>query len=187
MEMARLLRDRGEQVGPLVLLDSHMPAPASQHKMSAQDRAIIHSTNLRDQGPRYLLAWASDRFAWERDQLAKRMGWQDDKRDLAERRSQVILDATIAAMRRYRPHHYDGEAILFRPPLDERYRISGGRVLNARRELVRADNGWRRWLRDIVVHEVNAMPADHDGFVLEPHAQVIAKQLNAMLESAVYS
>jgi len=70
---------------------------------------------------------------------------------------------------------------LFRPKLDERYQLSGGRVANADREIVLHDNGWSPLVDSIDVHIV---PGDHDSMVLEPNVRVLATELRTIIEES---
>ena len=62
-----------------------------------------------------------------------------------------------------------GRVELFRPPLNQAYKISGDRYINEAYEFQLSDNGWGGYAGDLVVHEV---PGDHDSMVLEPNVRV---------------
>jgi thioesterase domain-containing protein len=177
--MARILRERGETVGGVFLLDSHVPVGPDVRHLSAADRATLHLTNLQRERTAYPIRWARERLNWETQQLILRLGLKVS--DAAERRSQAIFDAVQSAMDRYEPRVYDGPAVLLRPPLDRRYYISKGRILNLRRELVRPDNGWQRWVTKLTTVEINTEAADHEGMLREPHVHELVSRLEEHL------
>jgi thioesterase domain-containing protein len=74
-----------------------------------------------------------------------------------------------------------GNVALFRPPLDRRWKVSGGRWVSAQREYVLDDNGWTEWAPATQVFEV---PGDHDSMVLEPNVRVLAARLRRCIEAA---
>jgi thioesterase domain-containing protein len=71
--------------------------------------------------------------------------------------------------------------ILYRPPLDRRWKVTGGNWVNSGREYVFADNEWTPYAPQIEVVEV---PGDHDSMVLEPNVRVLAARLRAALAEA---
>jgi thioesterase domain-containing protein len=85
------------------------------------------------------------------------------------------------ALPRYRVQPWGGPAVLFRPPLDLRWQISGGRWVNRDRELVYPDNDWTRYMPKLRVFEV---PGDHDSMVLEPNVRVLARQMKDCIAAA---
>src|SRR5690606_10754008 len=85
------------------------------------------------------------------------------------------------ALARYQGAPYGGPVLMFRPKLQVHYRVSGGRLLNRDRCLVRAANGWTPYVPDFTVLEV---PGDHDSMVLEPHVRVMASHLREALMRA---
>ena len=88
-------------------------------------------------------------------------------------------------------HHYslptldlsvwDGPVALFRPPLDNRWKATGGRWINSGRDYVVADNGWTPWMPNLRVIEV---PGDHDSMVLEPNVRRLTSVLREILADA---
>ena len=71
--------------------------------------------------------------------------------------------------------------MLFRPALDRRWKVSGGRWVDSDREYVFEDNDWTRWAPATRVFEV---PGDHDSMVLEPSVRVLAARMRACIEAA---
>lgn len=176
-EMAQRLLADGEQVGALVLLDTPLP---QSPPLSSTDKMQIHWQRLRRQGPSYLTEWARNRIAWE---LKKRNGSARKNGEMhpAEFRSEAIKDAFYRALPKYRMRYFASTITLFRPKLEETYRLGPGRVLNSQREFVFHDNGWGAFADRVDVHEV---PGDHDSMVLEPNVRVLAQKLRACLTAA---
>ena len=177
-EMARQLRAAGEEVGLLVFLDTPLP---KSPPLSSVDKATIHLQRLAQRGPGYLASWVSNRVRWEMARLrrgAERNGHAEDPMHF---RSQEIEAAFRRSLDRYELLPFDGDATLFRPKLDESYRLAGNRVANAMRELVWTDNGWTPHVRALRVYEV---PGNHDSMVLEPNVRVLAARLRACILAA---
>ena len=145
------------------------------------DKATIHLQRLAQRGPGYLASWVSNRVRWEMARLrrgAERNGHAEDPMHF---RSQEIEAAFRRSLDRYELLPFDGDATLFRPKLDESYRLAGNRVANAMRELVWTDNGWTPHVRALRVYEV---PGNHDSMVLEPNVRVLAARLRACILAA---
>lgn len=177
LEMARLLRRNGEAVPLVVLFDTVNPAALTPLELS--DRVRIHLDGTRKGGLKYVTQHAKQRFAWELGRVRTALGARPEPpRDSALYRSEAVFKATEVAMKHYRPTYYDGAVVLFRPPLNRLYEVSGGRGVNDQRELVFPDGGWQHWVRTLEVHEVAGTPGDHDGFVLEPYVRDLATRLH---------
>lgn len=71
-----------------------------------------------------------------------------------------------------------GRTVLFRPPLDRRYAVTGGNWVSAAKEYVFADNDLTRFAPALQIVEV---PGDHDSMVLEPNVRVMAARLREMI------
>lgn len=107
---------------------------------------------------------------------AKR-AWRETLRDRAaapaeaahEFHNRAIEDAFRHAIGVYDLKPRQGRTILFRPPLDRRFAVTGGRFVSAAREYVFADNLWTPFAPGLEVVEV---PGDHDSMVLEPNVWV---------------
>ena len=66
--------------------------------------------------------------------------------------------------------------MLFRPPLDRRWQVSGGAWVSSAKEYVLPDNDLTRFAPALQVIEV---PGDHDSMVLEPNVRVLAAAMKA--------
>jgi len=180
-EMAQQLRGSGESVGLLAFLDTPLPWV---EPLSAVDKASIHLQRLSRSGLGYLTDWLRSRIRWELKRLrgTERNGAQEDPSNF---RSLEIEAAFRRALDCYPLKPYDGPITLFRPKLDEAYRLSGDRVANSMREIICPDNGWTEYCCELRVFET---PGDHDSMVLEPNVRVLAARLRAcILESETAS
>jgi len=173
-EMARQLEDAGEEVALVVLLDTPLPVRPA---LTRRDKALIKLQELRRKGPAYLREWAGNRLRWE----------------IEKRRAPVAINAATefdnakieAAFREavgvYALKPWDGPLVLFRPPLDRHWKVSGGRWVSAAREYVYPDNDWTRFAPRVQVVEV---PGDHDSMVLVPNVSVLAEQMKRFIDGA---
>jgi acyl transferase domain-containing protein/thioesterase domain-containing protein len=177
-EMAGQLLAQGEEIAALVLLDSMpsvIPAP------TRSDRLRIQLQRLAHQGPGYVAQWARNRIRWERERRERR---SRPTRELtpAEFRSEQIEAAFREALIHYRMPVHSGKVILFRPPLDTRHPLGGGRIANRRRELIDHANHWKPYVSGGI--DVRVVPGDHDSMVLEPSVRVLAARVRECLEDA---
>jgi len=172
LEMAHQLREAGEQVALLTLLDTPLPLRPA---LSRADKALIKLQEFRRKGPGYLREWWQARRDW-----AEAQSWASTAPE-ATPHNQMIEAAFRDALPHVRLRPYDGRVALFRPPLDRHWQVSGGRWVSEAREYVSPDNDWGRWMPALSVHEV---PGDHDSMVLEPNVRVMAATLNALIEES---
>ncbi|WP_291101821.1 type I polyketide synthase [Hydrogenophaga sp.] len=176
-EIARQLESAGEKVSLLVLLDTPLPTHPPINRI---DKTIIKLAELRKKGAGFLWTWALGRARWELDRLRNRHAPPVQPRT-NQLNNEAIQAAFLAALPRYKLHVWNGSAVLFRPPLDLRWKVSGGRWVSAEREYVHADNDWTRFMPALRVLEV---PGDHDSMVLEPNVRVMASLLKGCIEEA---
>jgi amino acid adenylation domain-containing protein len=180
LEMARTLKDAGEEVKLLAMLDSHLPEVRGT--LGVRDKAQIHIERIREEGSDYLREWARNKYAWELGRIRHQFGLSEaDAADPAQYRSEFVHQAIMYARSVYQPRFYDGHIVLFRPPLAARHQLGGGRVIDRDRSFLREDNGWRRMVRSVEIQELAAPPGDHDGFVLEPYVRDLARRLSPLL------
>ncbi len=176
-EMAQQLIADGEDVSMLLLLDTPLP---EANRAVFRDRVAIHLQSLKSQGSSYVSDWARGKLEWELEQLAKRFS-EPVEQEASEFHNDAIEAAFRAALGRYQIRPYDGSVILYRPKLDDVFRVGGGRMLNSEREYVYEDNGWSSLVKQVDVHEV---PGDHDSMVLEPNVRTMAALLRKHIEDA---
>ncbi|GAB1360920.1 hypothetical protein MASR1M32_01560 [Rhodobacter sp.] len=172
-EIARQLEAAGEEVPLVVLLDTPVPLRPA---LTRRDKALIKLAELRAKGPGYLLEWARARAEWKRLQ-AQPQATQGE----AAFNNAGIEAAFRAALPRYVMPQRDGATVLFRPPLDRRWQVSGGQWVSSAKEYVFADNDLTRFAPALQVIEV---PGDHDSMVLEPNVRVLAAGMKQAIEDA---
>ena len=177
LEMGRQLREAGEEVPLLVMLDT--PASLLPERLSLRDRLTIQTQRFQQQGARYLLEWAQSRVEWELGKLRRRFE-EPEEAPTTEFHDEAIEAAFRRALGRYAIPRWTGAIELFRPPLEEVHVLGEGRILNSEREYVHHDNGWGSHCDDVRVHVV---PGDHDSMVLEPNVRVLAATLRQLLEA----
>ena len=170
-EIARQLEEAGETVSLLALLDTPLPM---RPRLSRKDKALIKLDEFRKKGPAYLLEWLVNRWRWQhsRGQGAAppvQGGFQNA----------TIESAFRSALALYRMEPRAGRTVLFRPPLDRRWKVSAGNWVSAAREYVFPDNGLTPFSPMLQVIEV---PGDHDSMVLEPNVRVLAARLGSLLQ-----
>jgi acyl transferase domain-containing protein len=176
-EIAQQLEAAGEKVSLLVLLDTPLPM---RPLLSRVDKALIKLAELRKQGAGFVWDWARRRVAWELNRLRNKNAPPIEARQL-QLNNEAIQAAFLRALPRYRVQAWNGPAVLFRPPLDLHWKVSGERWVSAGREYVYADNDWTRHVPNLRVLEV---PGDHDSMVLEPNVRVMAALLRGCIEEA---
>ena len=144
----------------------------------SRDRALIKWQELRGRGIGFFAEWAGNRIAWELGKLRGR-----EEPDAPEHRfhDEAIEAAFRAALPLYDLQPWAGPLALFRPALDRRWKVSGGRWVDGAREYVFEDNDWTRWAPRTRVFEV---PGTHDSMVLEPNVRVLAARMRACIEAA---
>jgi acyl transferase domain-containing protein/thioesterase domain-containing protein/acyl carrier protein len=173
-EMARQLEEAGEVVSLLVLLDTPLPRRPA---LTRADKALIKLAELRAKGPAYVLDWARARWEWERQ---KRRA-PEATGGTAQFHNAAIEAAFREAIATYDLPARDGATVLFRPPLDRKWQVTGGRWVSAGKEYVLPDNDLTRFAAALQVVEV---PGDHDSMVLEPNVRVLAARLRSLIAEA---
>ncbi|WP_104491339.1 type I polyketide synthase [Paracoccus denitrificans] len=179
-EMARQLRAAGEEVAMLVMLDTPLPL---REPVGRKDRLMIRLGELREGGPGFVWKWLRDRVAYEfrRRSKAKAVEAEVGAQATGAFHDLAIEAAFLAALPKMRLSVWDGPVAMFRPPLDKRWKVTGGRWINSGRDYVVEDNGWTPWMPDLRVIEV---PGDHDSMVLEPNVRRLASVLREILRDA---
>ncbi|WP_134726282.1 type I polyketide synthase [Paracoccus luteus] len=175
LEIARELERRGQGVAHLVMLDTPLPMRAS---LTRRDRLAIRWGEIREQGTGFLGKWLADKRAYRASLAARAADAGPDQTSFHDR---TIEAAFYAALPRMELARWDGPVTLFRPPLDRRWRVGGGRWVTEAREYLLEDNGWGDWMARLTVSEV---PGDHDSMVLEPNVRVLAARLGRTLAAA---
>lgn len=177
-EMAQQLKAAGQEVAVLAMLDTPLPVRPSLSKI---DKVHIKLAELRRKGPAYLLEWARNRWAWERE---RRRALQDPsgEGEGVSFNSLRIQAAFLRAVGGYETPQWDGPMTLFRPPLDRHWAVSGGQYVTAEKEYAYEDNQWRQYAPRLQVIEV---PGDHVSMVLAPNVTVLAQELAEVIAAAL--
>ncbi|MEX3315954.1 SDR family NAD(P)-dependent oxidoreductase [Sulfitobacter sp. PS-8MA] len=178
-EMAQQLRAAGEEVAVLALLDTPLPLRPA---LSRPDKALIKLAELKRKGPRYLVEWARNRWAWERSRRVPQDHAAEGSAAGIAFNSLRIQAAFLRAVARYAPPRWDGPLTLFRPPLDRHWQVTEGKWVSAEREYVFEDNDWRQYAPNMRVIEV---PGDHVSMVLTPSVTVLAQELAEVIAAAL--
>ena len=179
-EMARQLGAAGEEVAMLVMLDTPLPL---REPVGRKDRLMIRLGELREGGAGFLWKWLRDRVAYEFQRRSKARAVEAEVgSDATGAFHDLAIEAAfLAALPRMRLSVWDGPVALLRPPLDRRWKVTGGRWINSGRDYVIPDNGWTPWMPGLRVIEV---PGDHDSMVLEPNVRRMASVLRQILADA---
>ncbi len=74
-----------------------------------------------------------------------------------------------------------GPVVLYRPPLDLKWKVTGGRWVCDAKEYVYPDNDWAQFAPDLEIIEV---PGDHNSMVLEPNVRVLASHMAKSIAAA---
>lgn len=174
-EIARQLEAAGEKVSLLVLLDTPLPMRPT---LTGPDRLLIKLDDLRKGGIGFLKEWVQRRIAWE---LQQRRGSTAPTTSAHQLHNAEIETAFRAALPAYPLQSWNGPAVLFRPPLDRRWKVAKGRWVSSAGEYVLHDNDWTRYMPALRVVEV---PGDHDSMVLEPNVRVLAGHIRTCINEA---
>ncbi|MCU0762780.1 MAG: SDR family NAD(P)-dependent oxidoreductase [Hydrogenophaga sp.] len=174
-EIARQLEAAGEKVSLLVLLDTPLPMRPS---LTRADKLLMKLADLRQGGLGFLKQWVQRRIAWE---MQRRQGGAAPTASAHQLHNAEIEAAFRAALPLYALKSWDGPAVLFRPPLDRHWKVTGGNWVSKEREYVFDDNAWTRYMPALRVIEV---PGNHDSMVLEPNVRVLASHIKACIDQA---
>ncbi|MDS9466350.1 SDR family NAD(P)-dependent oxidoreductase [Paracoccus sp. MBLB3053] len=178
-EIARQLRAAGEEVAMLVMLDTPLPLRES---LNRADRLLIRLGEFRENGLSFFKTWAKNRIAYEISRRRKQQALDAGaKADEGSFHDLAIEAAFLSWLPQMQLSNWDGPVALFRPPLDPRWKVSGGRYVSTQRTYLLEDNGWSPWMPNLKVIEV---PGDHDSMVLEPNVRRMASLLRDILRDA---
>jgi acyl transferase domain-containing protein/thioesterase domain-containing protein/acyl carrier protein len=177
-EIAKQLKAMGHEVAEVILLDTPLPF---REPLSSVDRMSIHWQNVRKKGAGYFTEWAKNRYQWELQKFQGRFREVDEGKEAHDFQSERMEVAFYKSLALYDIKPQNIKATLFRPKLDVRYKLSGGRVTNEHRQVIYEDNGWPPYVGHLDVYEV---PGNHDSMVLEPNVRVLAVKLRQCIEKA---
>ncbi len=176
-EMARQLLARGEKVLAVLMLDT----PAREiPRFSLGDKLSMLTQNVQRDGPGVLVEKIARRLRPRASAAASDLPPGQDPAQASSFQSRRIGDAFLRALARYQVPKVPVHVAVFRPKLDVRYRLSGGRLVDSYRNYVREDNFWTPHAGELQVFEV---PGNHDNMVLEPNVRVLVSQLRRVIDS----
>jgi thioesterase domain-containing protein len=175
-EMAQQLKAAGEEVAVLALLDTPLPVRPA---LTKPDKAMIKMAEIRSKGPAYLVEWVRARYAWE---IEKRQG-PGSAAAGNEFNNVKIQNAFLEAVGTYQTAPWSGPLTLFRPPLDQHWKVTGGHWVSSEKEYVFEDNEWRKYVPHMQVVEV---PGDHESMVLAPNVTTLAQELREVIAAALH-
>ncbi|MFT5355046.1 MAG: thioesterase domain-containing protein, partial [Polyangiales bacterium] len=178
-EIAQKLEALGEEVALLVMLDTPVPEPPAA--LSVQDRVAIQKRQFADKGAGYFAEWAVTRWQWEVGKLKKRFDDVGSEQPTDTFHDEAIEAAFRTALTSYTVKPWKGSIKLYRPKLPIAFDLGNGRLLNAQRDYVHEDNGWRPFVGSVDIVEV---PGDHDSMVLEPSVRVLARHIRGAIDEA---
>lgn len=178
VEMARLLRAQGEEIGLLALLETvAMPPGLSNHKYHLHRlRCLLRLSPAR------WITYVREKARYTREsRVANRMRFRQV--DSSGSATGEILDPRLAkleqvyntnlkALTKYRSTYYDGKVTLFNAAEKDPALIPDPQY------------GWIGLAREIEIREV---PGNHDTMLFEPNVSVLAQELNSALQAAQQS
>jgi thioesterase domain-containing protein len=174
-EMAHQLREAGEEVSLVVMLDTPLPV---RRALSKTDRMKIQWLELKGGGLGYLYRWAKNRILWEFEK--RRPAAETEEADTQFHNAEIEA-AFYRSLPKYQVQSWDGRVALYRPPLVGKWQVAQDRWVNSERTYVLEDNDWGQFVPDLHVTEV---PGDHDSMVLEPNVRVLAAHIRKEIEKA---
>jgi len=178
-EMAHQLREAGEEVAHLVLLETWLPGSASgpppqpvSHSDAflglLADRLRLYATTLMRLRGRERLNYMRARLRALKEMIAQRDVFRGDRTEL---RLRAVMQANLLALSRYAPRAYPGRALLFQAA-DRDVAVERDRRLL-----------WRALIEGGL--ETYDIPGADSGMMLvDPAVRILAQQLNARIERA---
>ncbi len=176
-EMARQLQERGERVLGVLMLDT--PARALPH-FSFGDKLSMFAQSAQREGLGIVRKKIEARIAWSREKQRRRVVAAEQSQAQATNfQSQRIGDAFVRGLVKYQIPKVEVNVAVFRPKMDVKFRLSGGRQVDSYRNYVREDNFWTPHVANLQVFEV---PGTHDNMVLEPNVRVLVSLLRRVID-----
>ena len=152
----------------IVMLDT--PLPGLGGGLSKADKVLMQLQRMQQMKLDYPAWYLRKKLEYRRNQ----QGIEAPQQATHEFRTQAIVDAFMEAVGSYTASPYDGDVHLYRPALNEEFRLTGDRYIDKHFNFQVADNGWTGHVQDLFVREV---PGDHDSMVLEPNVRVLATKV----------
>jgi hypothetical protein len=135
--------------------------------------------DVEAKGPKFFTDKIRQRLDWEREKRERMNKVDPAGGDAVHFQSRRIGDAFMRGLFRYRVPTVDVNVAVFRPKLNVRYRLSGGRMVDGERNFISPDNFWTPYVGRLTVFEV---PGNHDSMVLEPNVRVLVSQMKRVID-----
>ncbi len=183
-EMARQLLAKGEEVQGVLMLDT----PAREiPNFSLSDKLAMLVQSAQKEGLGIVGKKIAARIEWEKEKRRRQdersandgQAAAGDGNNAANFQSRRIGDAFFRALTKYKIPKVPVKVAVFRPKLDVKFKLSGGRLVDSYRNYVREDNFWTPHVGHLQVFEV---PGTHDNMVLEPNVRVLVSLLRRVIE-----
>lgn len=178
-EMAQQLVAAGEEVALLVFLDT---PTTREPELTYPKRLELARQRIARQGVGYFTEAIKRKWSGKAAQLRKALNRPLAKLRPDDFRTENIEAAFYRALELYTIKAYAGSVALFRPPLEEVYRLGPEHIVNSRGSWVEPFNGWGPYCTAGV--DVHVTPGNHDSMVLEPNVRVLAQRLREELARA---
>ena len=133
---------------------------------------------IRDR--RYFIEWFAKRRAWNIEQKRKREAGPHIAH-ATEMHYEELENAFRSALPKLHLSRRTGATVLYRPPMDLKWKVTGGRWVCDTKEYVYPDNDWTQFAPDLEIVEV---PGDHNSIVLEPNVRVLASHMAKSIAAA---
>lgn len=172
-EMAHRMKNAGEEVGLLALLDTFCPDLPADPKSSTTERLTDHIGNFLKMGLSYGESYAKQRLAHEKFRLRKMKARAYERTGQSipvELRDIGMIEAFGEAANAYELQPYDGRVVLF-TAADKGPAFSH----------VDLDMGWSEYVQgDLTVYPISGT---HDDVMTEPNVQALVEALTKELEA----
>jgi acyl transferase domain-containing protein/thioesterase domain-containing protein len=178
-EMAQQLSAAGEEVALLVFLDT---PTTREPELTYPKRLELARQRIARLGVGYFTEAIKRKFEAKSRELRIALNRPLGKLRPFEFRTANIEAAFYRALALYHIKPYSQPVALFRPPLQEVYRLGENHVVNAGGTWVEPLNGWGPYCTAGV--DVFVTPGNHDSMVLEPNVRVLAQRLREQLSEA---
>ncbi len=142
-EMGILLKEQGEDVGLVVLLDTQAP---TLPVWTGRERLAAHAARLRKEGPRYLGRRFLDRMQRETTRAKTWFHLTLSMKDAFALRHELVNEAGHEALAQYVPGSYSGDVLLLRAQL----RLESSDGIGYR---THESNGWRKYVTGRLIIE----------------------------------
>jgi thioesterase domain-containing protein/acyl carrier protein len=168
-KIAHMLRQEGEVVSLLVLLDTRYPGyverrlNVTEHLSLMNHQGVLPYVQLRMQARLKKMKYA---FRLSKNHSSYQKNKDRDVVPL-EIREQVILKAFRRAGEKYRPNYYPANIYLFRAT-----------DISITESHIPYELGWKDKSDDLEIIEV---PGNHFSFIVDPHVDVLAQNLRQLL------